>query len=133
MNFVEEKIRRDGCVKSEEVLKVDSFLNHQIDMELVDRIAEEFVRRFENTPITRILTIETSGIILAGAVARELKVPMVIARKTRSMNLEGDSYVAEFLSFNHKNIRTWSSLWIYFLETTTVLIFLWLKDRNSAT
>lgn len=106
MNFVEEKIRRDGCVKSEEVLKVDSFLNHQIDMELVDRIAEEFVRRFENTPITRILTIETSGIILAGAVARKLRVPMVIARKTRSMNLEGDSYVAEFLSFNHRNIKT---------------------------
>ena len=106
MNFVEERIRRDGIVASEDVLKVDAFLNHQIDMELVEACAEEFVRRFEGTPITRVLTIETSGIILAGAVARLLKVPMVIARKTRSMNLDGESYVAEFLSFNHKNIKT---------------------------
>ena len=99
MNFVEERIRRDGVVASEDVLKVDAFLNHQIDMELVEACAAEFVRRFAGTPITRVLTIETSGIILAGAVARLLKVPMVIARKTRSMNLDGDSYVAEFLSF----------------------------------
>lgn len=106
MNFIEERIRQEGCVKSGEVLKVDSFLNHQIDMELVERIAEEFVRRFEGISVTRVLTIETSGIILAGAVARLLKVPMVIARKTRSMNLDGESYVAEFLSFNHKNIKT---------------------------
>ena len=106
MNFVEERICRDGIVASEDVLKVDAFLNHQIDMELVEACAQEFVRRFEGTPITRVLTIETSGIILAGAVARHLKVPMVIAKKTRSMNLDGDSYVAEFLSFNHKNIKT---------------------------
>jgi len=106
MNFIEERIRAEGCIKSSEVLKVDAFLNHQIDMELVEKIAAEFVRRFEGTPVTRVLTIETSGIILAGAVARELKVPLVIARKTRSMNLDGESYVAEFLSFNHKNIKT---------------------------
>ncbi len=106
MNFIEERIRREGCVKSADVLKVDTFLNHQIDMDLVDEIAAEFVRRFAGTPITRVLTIETSGIVLAGAVARQLKVPMVIARKTRSTNLDGDSYVAEFLSFNHKNIKT---------------------------
>jgi len=106
MNFMEEKILAEGSVKSGDVLKVDSFLNHQIDIELVDKIAKEFVRRFADTAVTRVLTIETSGIILAGAVARELKVPLVIARKTRSMNLDGDSYVAEFLSFNHKNIKT---------------------------
>ena len=106
MNFVEERICKEGCVKSGDVLKVDAFLNHQIDMALVDRCAEEFVRRYEGQAITRVLTMETSGIVLAGAVARLLKVPMVIARKTRSMNLEGDSYVAEFLSFNHKNIKT---------------------------
>ena len=106
MNFIEKKIREDGCVKAGGVLKVDSFLNHQIDMALVETIAEEFVRRFADTSVTKVLTIETSGIILAGAVARLLKVPMVIARKTRSMNLDGDSYVAEFLSFNHKNIKT---------------------------
>ena len=106
MNFVEERIRKDGIVKSGDVLKVDSFLNHQIDMELVENCAGEFVRRYEGSAITKVLTIETSGIVLAGAVARLLKVPMVIARKTRSMNLDGDSYVAEFLSFNHKNIKT---------------------------
>ena len=106
MNIIKERIRRDGCVKSADVLKVDAFLNHQIDLELVDAAAEEFVRRFAGAGITRVLTIETSGIILAGAVARLLKVPMVIARKTRSMNLDGDSYVAEFLSFNHRNIKT---------------------------
>ena len=106
MKFVEEKIRLEGCVKSEDVLKVDTFLNHQIDMEFVDRIADEFISRFAGTPVTRVLTIETSGIVLAGAVARKLQVPMVIARKTRSMNLDGESYVAEFLSFNHRNIKT---------------------------
>ena len=106
MNYIEERIRKDGCVKSGDVLKVDAFLNHQIDMELMDQIAADFVKRFEGCKITKVLTIETSGIILAGAVARMLKVPMVIARKTRSMNLEGDAYVAEFLSFNHKNIKT---------------------------
>ena len=106
MNYIEERIRKEGCVKSGDVLKVDAFLNHQIDMDLIDRIAGDFVKRFEGSPITKVLTIETSGIILAGAVARMLKVPMVIARKTRSMNLDGEAYVAEFLSFNHKNIKT---------------------------
>ena len=106
MKYIEERIRKEGCVKSGDVLKVDAFLNHQIDMDLIDRIAGDFVKRFEGSPITKVLTIETSGIILAGAVARLLKVPMVIARKTRSMNLDGEAYVAEFLSFNHKNIKT---------------------------
>ena len=106
MNYIEERIRKEGCVKSGDVLKVDAFLNHQIDMDLMDQIAADFVKRFEGCNITKVLTIETSGIILAGAVARALKVPMVIARKTRSMNLEGEAYVAEFLSFNHKNIKT---------------------------
>ena len=106
MNYIEERIRQEGIVKSGDVLKVDAFLNHQIDMNLMDQIAADFVKRFEGCNITKVLTIETSGIILAGAVARMLKVPMVIARKTRSMNLEGEAYVAEFLSFNHKNIKT---------------------------
>ena len=106
MNYIEERIRQEGIVKSGDVLKVDAFLNHQIDMDLMDQIAADFVKRFAGCKITKVLTIETSGIILAGAVARALKVPMVIARKTRSMNLEGDAYVAEFLSFNHKNIKT---------------------------
>jgi len=106
MHLIEERIREDGIVKSGEVLKVDAFLNHQIDMELVDAAAEEFVRRFEGSPITKVLTIETSGIAIACAVARLLKVPMVFAKKTRSVHLDGEAYVAEFLSFNHKNIKT---------------------------
>ena len=106
MNFVEQKIRQEGCVKSGDVLKVDAFLNHQIDMALVDEIAAEFVRRYEGSPITKVLTIETSGIAIACAVARQLKVPMVFAKKTRSVKLDGEAYVAEFLSFNHKNIKT---------------------------
>ena len=106
MHLIEEKIRKEGCVTSSEVLKVDAFLNHQIDMELVDAAAEEFVRRFAGSTITKVLTIETSGIAIACAVARLLKVPMVFAKKTRSMNVDGDAYVAEFLSFNHKNIKT---------------------------
>ena len=122
MNFMEEKIRTEGCVKADGVLKVDAFLNHQIDMDLVENIAKEFARRFAGTPVTRVLTIETSGIILAGAVARELKVPLVIARKTRSMNLDGESYVAEFLSFNHKNIKTVVVSKKYLLKNDKVLI-----------
>ena len=106
MKLMEERIRKDGCVKSSEVLTVDAFLNHQVDMALVEEIAQELVRRFAGSPITKVLTIETSGIILAGAVARLLNVPMVFAKKTRSVNLDGDAYVAEFLSFNHKNIKT---------------------------
>ena len=106
MHLIEERIRKEGCVTSSEVLKVDAFLNHQIDMALVDEIAAEFVRRYEGCPITKVLTIETSGIAIACAVARALKVPMVFAKKTRSIKLDGDAYVAEFLSFNHKNIKT---------------------------
>ena len=106
MKLIEERIRKDSCVKSGEVLTMDAFLNHQIDMELVDAAAAEFVRRYEGCPITKVLTIETSGIAIACAVARLLKVPMVFAKKTRSVKLDGEAYVAEFLSFNHKNIKT---------------------------
>ena len=106
MNFVEERILNDGIVKPGSVLKVDAFLNHQMDMTFIDELAKEFVRRFAGTTVTRVLTIESSGIAIACAVARLLKVPMVFAKKTRSVHLDGEAYVAEFLSFNHKNIKT---------------------------
>lgn len=106
MNFVEERIVKDGVVKPGNVLKVDSFLNHQMDMTFIDRIAREFASRFAGKTINKVLTIESSGIAIACAVARELGVPMVVAKKTRSQNLDGDIYVAEVLSFNHKNINT---------------------------
>ena len=106
MNFVEERIVKDGVVRPRGMLKVDAFLNHQMDMEFLDAIAREFTKRFAGTPITKVLTIEASGIAIAASVARQLKVPLVVAKKTRSMNLDGDLYVAEVLSFSHKNINT---------------------------
>jgi xanthine phosphoribosyltransferase len=102
MNFLEERILQDGVVKPGNVLKVDSFLNHRIDVALVDEMAREFKRRFAGRPITKVLTIEASGIAIACAVAREFGVPMVFAKKSKSVNLDGDMYVAEVESFTHK-------------------------------
>ena len=102
MNFLEEKIRADGVVKPGNVLKVDSFLNHQIDVSLMDEIGKEFKRRFANERITKVLTIETSGIAISCSVAREFGVPVVFAKKSKSVNLDGDMYVAEVESYTHK-------------------------------
>ena len=102
MNFMEKRILEDGTVKSGNVLKVDSFLNHQIDVRLLDEIAGEFCRRFDGSRITKVLTIEASGIAIACAVARQLGVPVVFAKKSKSVNLDGDVYVAEVESFTHK-------------------------------
>ena len=103
MNFLEERILKDGIVKGDDVLKVDSFLNHQIDIELYDQIGQEFYNRFKNKPINKILTIEASGIGIACAVARFFNVPVVFAKKSKSINIEGDMYVADVISFTHKN------------------------------
>ena len=103
MNFLEERIMRDGIVKPGNVLKVDSFLNHQMDIELMDQIGLEFHRRFQDRPITKVLTIEASGIAIAYPVARAFGVPLVFAKKSKSINIEGEMYVAEVESFTHKN------------------------------
>ena len=103
MNFLEERILKDGIVKAGNVLKVVSFLNHQMDVELFDKIGEEFKNRFSNKKINKILTIEASGIGIAVAVARHFKVPVVFAKKTKSINLDGDVYNASVESFTHKN------------------------------
>ena len=103
MNFLEERILKDGIVKPGDVLKVDSFLNHQIDMDLIDQIGEEFYRRFADKRITKVLTLEASGIAIACSVARRFGVPMVFAKKSKSINIDGDMYVAEVESFTHKN------------------------------
>ena len=103
MNFLEERILKDGVVKEGNVLKVDSFLNHQMDVELLDNIGEEFHRRFADKKITKVLTIEASGIAIAYAVARCFGVPMVFAKKAKSINIDGDMYTAEVESFTHKN------------------------------
>jgi len=102
MNFLEERSLRDGVVKAGNVLKVDSFLNHQMDMKLLDQIGAEIKNRFAGEKITKVLTIESSGIAIACSVARELGVPMVFAKKAQSVNLDGEMYVAEVESYTHK-------------------------------
>ena len=102
MNFLEERIIKDGIVKEGNVLKVDSFLNHQMDIALFDQIGKEFKRRFAKEKINIIVTIEASGIGIACIVARHFNVPVVFAKKSKSINIEGEMYVAEVESFTHK-------------------------------
>ncbi|MCR5280079.1 MAG: xanthine phosphoribosyltransferase [Lachnospiraceae bacterium] len=106
MNFLEERILKDGVVKEGNVLKVDSFLNHQMDVELFDKMGEEYAKRFAGKKITKILTIEASGIGIAAIVALHFHVPVVFAKKTQSINLDGEMYTAEVESFTHKNVNT---------------------------
>ena len=102
MNFLEERIVKDGIVKEGNVLKVDSFLNHQMDIELFDQMGAEFKKRFADRPMNKILTIEASGIGIACVVAQHFGVPVVFAKKTKSINIEGEMYTAEVESFTHK-------------------------------
>ena len=102
MSFLEERILRDGIVKEGNVLKVDSFLNHQMDISLFEQMGEEFKKRFAGKEINKIVTIEASGIGIACVVAKYFNVPVVFAKKSKSINIEGDMYVAEVESFTHK-------------------------------
>lgn len=102
MNFLEERIIKDGIVKEGNVLKVDSFLNHQMDISLFEQMGEEFKRRFADKAINKILTIEASGIGIACVVAKYFNVPVVFAKKSKSINIEGEMYIAEVESFTHK-------------------------------
>ena len=102
MNFLEERILGDGIVKEGNVLKVDSFLNHQMDISLFEQMGEEFKKRFAGKEINKIVTIEASGIGIACVVAEYFNVPVVFAKKSKSINIEGDMYVAEVESFTHK-------------------------------
>ena len=103
MNFVEERILADGVVKPGNVLKVDSFLNHQMDIGFMEQVGQEIKRRFAERPVTKVLTIETSGIAVACFVAREFGVPMVFAKKSRSINMDGKVYVADVDSYTHQS------------------------------
>ena len=103
MNWLEEKILKEGIVKEGNVLKVDGFLNHQMDIALFNEMGKEWKRRFEGKKITKILTIEASGIGIACIAAQHFNVPVVFAKKTQSINLEGEMYIAEVESFTHKN------------------------------
>ena len=102
MNFLEERIVKDGIVKEGNVLKVDSFLNHQMDITLFNEMGAEFKKRFEGKNINKILTVEASGIGIACVVAMHFNVPVVFAKKSKSINIDGDMYIAEVEFFTHK-------------------------------
>ncbi|MBE6919186.1 MAG: xanthine phosphoribosyltransferase [Ruminococcaceae bacterium] len=102
MNFLEQRILRDGIVKEGNVLKVDSFLNHQMDIALLEEIGQEFHRRFADKKITKVLTIESSGIAIAYPVAKAFGVPLVFAKKAKSINIDGEVYAADVTSFTYQ-------------------------------
>lgn len=105
MNVLEERILKDGNIKPGNVLKVDSFLNHQMDIDLFDWMGEEWKRRFKGKEINKIVTIEASGIGIACIAARHFNVPVVFAKKSKSINIDGDVYIAEVESFTHKTVN----------------------------
>ncbi len=104
MQLLEERIKSDGIVKPGDVLKVDNFLNHQIDVELLCEMGREFRRLFDGCQIDKILTIEASGIAVACLAAQYFGVPVVFAKKTRSINIEGEVYATRIESFTHKRV-----------------------------
>lgn len=104
MELLEQRILKDGVVKKGNVLKVDSFLNHQMDTQLFSEMGKEFKRLFADKPINKILTIEASGIGIACVVAQHFQVPVVFAKKTQSINLDGDVYSSQIESFTHKRV-----------------------------
>ena len=104
MKLLEERIRRDGIVKEGNVLKVDRFLNHQMDIELFQEIGKEFKRRFANENVNKILTIEASGIGIACIAAESFHVPVVFAKKTQTKNIAGEVYTTQVESFTHGRI-----------------------------
>ena len=106
MNFLEQRIAEEGIVKPGNVLKVDSFLNHQMDIGLMEEIGREFHRRFADKPVTKVLTIEASGIAIATMVGYVLGCPLVFAKKSKSRNISNNVYSVEVESFTHGNINT---------------------------
>ena len=102
MNFLEERILDDGIIKPGNVLKVDNFLNHQLDIAFLEQIGAEFYRRFSDKPITKVLTIESSGIAIAYPVARAFGVPLVVAKKHSAIHIDGPVHIAEVESYPSK-------------------------------
>lgn len=122
MNCLEERITRDGIVRPGNVLKVDNFLNHQMDVELFREMGKEWKERFKDKEINKILTIEASGIGIAAVAALEFGVPVVFAKKSKSINIDGDFYSAEVESFTHKNVNNVIVSKKYLSEEDHVLI-----------
>ena len=104
MDLLKERILKDGVVKPGNVLKVDNFLNHQMDIPLINEIGKEFKRRFSDCPITKILTIEASGIGIAAIAAQYFDVPLIFAKKAQSINLDGEMLITKVESFTHKKV-----------------------------
>lgn len=104
MKLLEERIQKDGIVRAGNVLKVDSFINHQMDIQLFAEMAKEWKRLFAGKQITKILTIEASGIGIAAVAAMEFGVPVVFAKKSQSINLDYDNYTTKIESFTHKRV-----------------------------
>lgn len=104
MKILEDRIRKDGTVKAGNVLKVDSFLNHQMDIDLFNEMGKEWARLFADCPITKILTVEASGIGIACVAAQHFHVPVVFAKKTQSLNIDGEVYSTKIQSFTHKKV-----------------------------
>lgn len=104
MKLLEERIRKDGTVKEGNVLKVDSFLNHQMDIDLFNEMGKEWARLYAGCPITKILTVEASGIGIACVAAQHFGVPVVFAKKTQSLNIDGEVYSTKIQSFTHKRV-----------------------------
>lgn len=104
MKLLEERIRKDGLIRPGNVLKVDSFINHQMDIALFEEMAKEWKRLFAGKPINKVLTIEASGIGIAAIVARELGVPVIFAKKSMSINLDHDNYCTQIQSYTHGKI-----------------------------
>ena len=122
MELLKERILKDGIVRAGNVLKVDSFLNHQIDIRLLDDIGREFYRRFQDDRITKILTIEAGGIAVACAVARYFSVPVIFARKSKSSTLDEDVYTSKVYSYTHKDMHWVMVSCNYLEEDDNVLI-----------
>lgn len=101
MKLLEERIKKDGIIRQGNVLKVDSFINHQMDIELFGEMAKEWKRLFAKKPVNKILTIEASGIGIAAIVAKEFGVPVVFAKKSKSINLDQDNFTTKIHSFTH--------------------------------
>lgn len=104
MKLLEDRIRKDGVVKSEGVLKVDNFLNHQMDIDLFNKMGEEWAHLFAGKPINKVLTIEASGIGIAAVAAQHFNVPVVFAKKALSINLDGEMYHTQIQSFTHQRV-----------------------------
>lgn len=116
---LEERIRREGRVLPGNIIKIDGFLNHRVDMQLMHELSHEFIRRFDTSEVTLIMTVEASGIALASAVAADLGVPLLYAKKAKSDNIEGGLFQSEIMSYTYKK------------KVTLLVSKQWISDKDK--